>query len=171
MLRCRRLALLVVVILVGAAVFALSNRPGAQTLTEFYAMEGGFAASFPRKPDFTTEQIAGGTTLNQYIVSLGRIAFLVAYSDEAIAESENPQLSLQRMQDVAVGGKSLLRQEATGYGPYPGRAFDYRDEAGVTVRQRIYLVRKRYYQIIFAGSDSAADALLAERFIASFKLL
>ena len=70
--------LLGAVLLVGIAGLVLSNRPEAQTFTEFYSMEGGFAASFPRKPDYTTEQTAGGTTLHQYLVNLGRIAFLVA---------------------------------------------------------------------------------------------
>jgi hypothetical protein len=169
--RRRRLMMLAVGLLVGMALLASSKTSGAQPLTEFYSMEGGFAASFPRKPDYVVEQMAGGASLHQYLVNLGRVAFLVAYSDEPTEESGNPQESLQRMQDVAVDGKTLIRQVATGYGPYPGRVFDYRDGAGVIVRQHIYLVRKRYYQIIFAGSDAQADALLAERFFASFRLL
>jgi hypothetical protein len=170
--RCRRqFVTLALGLLVGFALLASSKTSGAQPLTEFYSMEGGFAAGFPRKPDYTVEQTASGALLHQYLVNLGRVAFLVAYSDEPVEESGNPQESLQRMQDVAVDGKTLIRQVPAGYGPYPGRVFDFRDGTGVTVRQHIYLVRKRYYQIIFAGSDAQADALLAERFFASFRLL
>lgn len=167
----RSVARLAAVLVAGCVSLAGLQHAGAQTFTEFYSMEGGFAASFPRKPDYTTELTSGGTPLHQYLVNLGRIAYLVAYSDEPADETDDPDVSLKRMQDKAARDMILLRQEKIGYGPYPGRAFEYRDGSGVTVRQRIYLVRKRYYQVIFAGADQAVDATLAERFFTSFKLL
>ncbi|MFO0996124.1 MAG: hypothetical protein U1F33_05515 [Alphaproteobacteria bacterium] len=169
---CLYFAVQVAAVLLAAVAGLAPARPAmAQTFAEFYSMEGGFAASFPRKPDYSTEQTAGGTPLHQYLVNLGRIAYLVAYSDEPADETEDPEVSLKRMQDSATRDMILQQQAKTSYGPYPGRAFIYRDGSGVIVRQHIYLVRKRYYQVIFAGSDQPVDAELSERFFASFRLL
>jgi hypothetical protein len=101
------------------------------------------------------------------------IAYIVSYSDypEEMVKKSDPQKMLDGARDGAaknVNGK-IESEKKIKIDGHPGRDFVIATER-FQIRDRIYMVGSRLYQVMLVGSKDVISGKDAEKFIESFKL-
>ncbi len=156
------------------------NTPPPIAWQPFTSGAGGFTISMPdeQKSDVLPMNTPVGVIdLHLFTVDLDDSAYIVGYSDypESLVRNSSADVMLDGARDGAVanvGGKLLNERRLTLQG-YPGRELWIEAEAGGQpglVQARIYLVGRRLYQVLVAGSTTQFSESDAEFFLDSFEL-
>ena len=146
----------------------------------FTPAQGGFTISMPDKPKadvLSTNTAVGVIDLNIFLIEMDDSAYIVSYADypESLVRNNNTDVMLDGARDGAVAnvdGKLLAERRITLQG-YPGRELLVEAQSkGVQglVRARVYLVGRRLYQMLVAGSEAQFSESDAEIFLNSFQL-
>jgi hypothetical protein len=152
----------------------LAARAPAQTTawTKFSSPEGRFAVMMPGQPmreEESKETLAGKVVMHFFTVGSGQGLFIVAYADYRIGDVKreldaNRDSFLKGMQATLVSESDIKLQEN------PGREIRAaRDK--LSIRSRIYLVGKRYYQVVAITPATLPASLEADKFLTSFELV
>lgn len=143
---------------------------------DFSPSGGGFKVAVPGTPQEKTQKIAGADT-KTYQVETRDGAYAVSYTDLKGVGKESQQQQKARLDGARDGavkninGKLRSEKEIKLDDKYPGReiVIDLAGKNGV-VRQRFYLVKDRFYQILVAGTPAFVDSTAATAFLDSFAL-
>lgn len=146
---------------------------------DFKSESGGFIVKFPGTPKeekTTANTQAGPIEAISYSVSNNKISYTVAYNDypEELVKSSKPDDILNGARDGAVTNTKgkLLNELIINLDNYPGRDFRYELSGGIgIVRQRIYLVNNRLYQIMTATESEDMFLNSITEFFDSFRLI
>lgn len=140
--------------------------------------EGRFRVAMPNTPTQTkkTVKTATGELTVTILAAEGRndSLFVVSYSDIPEADLKQGSLAkrLAQARDGAVsnvGGK--LREEKTiALDGHPGRQIVIEKDGSVIAKMRIFLVKRRLYQVMVLGSASVFSSKEVEMFLDSFRL-
>ena len=98
--------------------------------------------------------------------------FVVSYSDFAEVDPKSVEKRLDHARDGAVNSaRGKLRSEKPiELGGHPGRELVIEKAGDTIVRMRIYLARRRLYQVMVLGSGPTFAAKDVETFLDSFRL-
>jgi len=112
-----------------------------------------------------------------FVAEQGQKAWLVGYSDypEALVEASDPATMLAGARDGAVSnvnGQLVSDAEITLNG-YPGREFSAsvtQNGQEIVLRQRVYMVGNRLYQVVVIAPKGEENSTEVEDFFQSFRL-
>ncbi|HZY85655.1 MAG TPA: hypothetical protein VFE78_12545 [Gemmataceae bacterium] len=144
---------------------------------EYTSAEGRFAVRVPGTPRVTKETGAGGDTILATVVQPnGR--YVVAYLDLKTEANENPAKARERLEKARDGAASQVRgavladRPITLAGKYPGRdvTIELPGKEDL-VRDRMYLVNGRLYQVTVTGRKWWVESADTGKFLDSFRLL
>jgi hypothetical protein len=162
-------------VLIAAAVGWLASGCGGERLTEFRSKAGRFRILLPGTPSTTSDpelpEVVRSIRLDQPSGS-----YVVAWED---VDMSDRTLSADRRLDLAcdkavekLKGKALARKEITLAGEHPGRELVAATADGSKfIRDRMYLVEGRLYQVVASGPKWWVQSRTAERVFDSFELL
>ncbi|HEY0319928.1 MAG TPA: hypothetical protein VGC66_03060 [Pyrinomonadaceae bacterium] len=140
--------------------------------TKFSSPVGGFSVLIPERPlqdDQSKDTRVGKVVMHFFTARSQGGVFIVAYADYAIGEVKreldaNRDSFLKGMKATLVSESDIKLQEN------PGREIKaVRDE--LSIRSRIFLVGKRYYQLVTITPATLAGNVEADKFLTSFELL
>jgi uncharacterized protein (TIGR03067 family) len=146
----------------------------------FVSQVGGFKINMPSKPKATTVKTPtpdGLSEMQLFVVEQGNIAYFVGYSDLPDSRIRDPNAGLNGSVDAILGaGKNtLLSRRDIRLGTFPGKAFEYStpgaDGEPEIVRERIFIVGHRYYQVFVIGTKDKATSKSADAYLESFELI
>lgn len=149
-------------------------------LKVFASKEGKFSVQMPKDPSTTTRNV--DTPLGKLKLTLtekqqGESHYAIVYADYPADKMKNFDVnkSLDGARDGSVkntGGKQISEKKITlGNAKYPGRELLIRLKDGrVWMRQRIYMVDLRQYQVVLGGPEEVVKSKAADKFFQSFKL-
>jgi len=150
----------------------------AITKFEAFAPKGGrFTVQMPGQPKeqkSTAKTAIGPIDIHMFVYEADpNTAYMVGYNDypEGMMKKADPEKVLDGARDGAVknvNGKLDWEKKITIDG-HPGRDFAVTAE-GLSVRDRIYLVNDRLYQVMLVGSKDFITGKDGEKFLNSFKL-
>ena len=120
---------------------------------------------------------AGPIEVHMFVAEQGQKAWLVGYSDypEALVEASDPATMLAGARDGAVSnvnGQLVSDAEITLNG-YPGREFSAsvtQNGQEIVLRQRVYMVGNRLYQVVVIAPKGEENSTEVEDFFQSFRL-
>jgi predicted RNase H-like HicB family nuclease len=147
---------------------------------EFVSKASRFSILFPGTPKEERDAGADGKLQQvQYTLPAADGAYLVSIQDNpGLADATNEKLddALAKAQEAArkgLNGKNAQSKSLMLDKKYPGRQieFDFVGPSEGRFRSRAYMVKGRLYQVIVVGKKEFANAVPADRFIDSFKLL
>ncbi len=146
----------------------------------FTSKEGAFEVLLPGVPteEKKTLQLGSGPTdLNLFVVERKQeeTAYIVAYCEfpESALQGATPEQRLDSARNLALsrGRTKLVAQKKIKLGTHPGRELRFETEGKGQVRQRMFAVKDKLYQVMVAGPKEAVVSKEATRFLESFKLL
>lgn len=169
--RFMRNKLFAVSLIIFAAAIA-EARLQTEPWTKFSSPEGRFSILMPSEPlrDDQTKETPVGEVVMHFLTSrTGTGIFVVAYADYAINDAKreldaNRDSFLKGMKATLVSESDIKLQEN------PGRDIKSTRD-GLSIRSRIYLVGKRYYQAVAITPASLPGEVEADKFLTSFELL
>jgi hypothetical protein len=162
-----------------AACFLVGARDRGEVWKELAPREGGFVIRMPGEPLARKERMpvaSGCTELVTYVVERKsqKAAFIVLTCSipETMLQSASGERRLDdacKKAAMSVRGKleSMTRIEMNRY---PGRELHFAVEGNGLVRQQMFAVNERFYQLLVAGPREAALGKEADRFFRSFRL-
>lgn len=130
----------------------------------------------PAKVTHRMDTPAGPIDIQVFTLDQNRFTYIISYSDypEQILQGKNQDNILDGARDGAVAhvqGK-LWGEHRTALGQYPGRELTIEVPDGQhLVLMRMYLVKKRLYQVGVATRKAEASSSNVTKFLESFKLL
>jgi hypothetical protein len=141
---------------------------------------GGFSIVPPYALQETSQTVdteAGPLEIRMFAAEQGQQAWLVGYSDypEELVQASDPAAMLAGVRDGAVSnvnGQLVSDVEATLAG-YPGREFSAtvtQNGQEMVMRERVYLVGNRLYQILVVVPKGEENSQEVEAFFESFQL-
>lgn len=143
----------------------------------FTSMDGRFSAFFPGAPTQTSQsiQLKNGetTTLYQFSANTGNnnTSYIVMYNDYAPdVVAVGPEVLLQRTENGAVAGKTLLSDQVINLRGVPGRAYTATDSNGYNYTVHEFLAGTRLYQLIVTTTKGSTATQL-DAFMNSFIIL
>jgi hypothetical protein len=160
--------LAVLVVLFAAGFVTADSKPKPTAITP---SEAGFTAIFPNEPREMYKDIAtaaGNVTVVTYRVELKSIVYSVSFTDypESFGEID-PEKILTGVRDGMKGDGSAKKDEKTHLDNIPGR--DIVIEAGKNqIRSRVYLSKRRLYQVMVSGTTKIMADQAREKEIESF---
>jgi hypothetical protein len=140
--------------------------------TKFSSAEGRFSILLPtEKPlreEQTKETSAGKVVMHFFTAGSEKGLFIIAYADYQMSAAKqeldaNRDSFLRGMKATLVSESDIKLQDN------PGREIRAERDR-LSIRSRIYLVGKRYYQMIAITPATLPGNLEADRFLASFEL-
>ena len=149
----------------------------ATPLQPFTSSDGRFSVFFPGTPTLSSQPMqlknSESTTLYEFSASAdnGNASYIVMYNDyspDVLADS--PQTLLQRTENGAVAGKTLLGDQAIDLNGIPGRAYTATDANGYNYSVHEFLAGTRFYQLIVTTSKGYTATQL-DQFMNSFIIL
>ncbi len=154
-----------------------SAAPAAETpLQPFTSTDGRFSAYFPGTPTQSSQpvQLKNGetTTLDEFSATAdnGNVSYIVTYYDcPPNVSGASPQVFLQRAENGAVAGKTLLSNQVIDLDGIPGRAYTAADSTGYNYTVREFLAGTRFYQLIVTTSKGSTATQLTQ-FMNSFMI-
>jgi hypothetical protein len=148
---------------------------------QFSSPEGGFTVLMPIKPTQKSKTTEGETLSledHRFVASVeeGKVTYTVSYADFPDELSQLPsQVILDSISSRFTNDKKLksLNQQDIKLGQYSGKEFKFESPEETLVQQRVYLVKKRLYQIVTEIPKARQSALSSdvEKFMNSFQLL
>jgi hypothetical protein len=148
---------------------------GSERLTEFRSELGRFRILLPGSPSTHPEgRLPRGVKLVRLEQASG--TYDVAWEDLDLSKPKmTPEERLDHACDSAVarlGGKTLSRKKITLADNYPGRDLVAEGPGGkVIVRDRIYLVERRLYQVVVSGPKWWVQSATSRKVLDSFELV
>jgi hypothetical protein len=146
----------------------------------FTSKEGAFEVLMPGVPteEKKTLQLGSGPTeLNLFVVERKKeeAAYIVAYCEfpASALQGASPEERLNYARNRAVSrtrGK-LAGEKKIKLGSFPGRELRFETEGKGLVRQRLFAVKDKLYQVMVAGPKETVLSREADKFLESFKLL
>jgi hypothetical protein len=118
------------------------------------------------------EFVSVSAILNRKPWFANRGFYFVTYtdlSDQAVGTSPERLLDAEREEAVKRLNGKLVREQTVGLGHHTGRDIEVATQMGL-VKERIYLVKQRVYQLVVGGKMEASSQD-ADRFFKSFRLL
>jgi hypothetical protein len=145
-------------------------------MREYTSPDGQFKVLFPGKPKEETQLGIGGL-MKKVSVSRRDGAYVVTAQEVKIAPDAAPAVLEDRLDGVRNGavsnirGKLLREEKITLAGRYPGRDIvaEMPEQVGL-LRDRLYLVGDRLYQVMVMGRREWVESPDAQRFLDSFTL-
>lgn len=140
--------------------------------TKFSSPWGRFSVLVPERPlqdDQSKDTRVGKVVMHFFTTRSQGGVFIVAYADYAISEAKqeldaNRDSFLKGMKATLISESDIKLQEN------PGRDIKaVRDE--LSIRSRIYLVGKRYYQLVSITPATLSGNVEADKFLTSFELV
>jgi hypothetical protein len=152
--------------------------PAAETpMQPFTTMVGRFSALFPGTPTQSSQLIhlKNGETTTLYEFSANTdnntTSYIVIYNDYAPdVVAAGPADLLQKAENGAVAGKTLLSDQAINVRGVPGRTYTASDSNGYSYTVREFLAGTRLYQVIVATAKGSTATQL-NLFMNSFIIL
>jgi hypothetical protein len=158
-----------------------TDTPTPEPARLFKSEEGGFSIVAPYALQETSQSVnteAGTIEVHMFIAEQGQEAWLVGYSDypEEIVQASDPEAILAGARDGAVANVNgqLVSDTEISLDGYPGREFS----ASVTqngqdfvLRQRVFLVGNRLYQMVVIVPKGTESSTEVEDFLHSFQLI
>jgi hypothetical protein len=143
-----------------------------ETWAQFSPKQGGFTVLMPGKPieEKESDKSDDGTTESYtYTVEAKEGAFLLGYTEFPSDISANdPQGLLDAATEgLAQDGGKLLRQRKISLSGIPGREVQYKNADGTTGTARIFVMKRRLYQL-HAIATQTQDV---KKFFDSFKFI
>jgi hypothetical protein len=156
-----------------SALWATAHGLGAQTTewTKETSAEGRFAVLLPTRP-LSDEQMKdtpkGRVSMRFLTARSGTGIFIVAYADYEMGDAKL-ELDANRTSFLKGMKATLVTESDINLRGNPGRDIKaVRDQ--LSIRSRIYLVGKRYYQMVAITPASIPGDLEADKFLTSFEL-
>ena len=150
----------------------------AQTpMQPFTSTDGRFSAFFPGTLTLSSQPVhlknGETTTLYEFSVSTSddTASYMVMYNDylpDAVADGA--QALLQRTENGAVAGKTLLGDQVIDLRGVPGRAYTVTDANGYTYTVHEFLAGTRLYQLVVTTAKGSTATQL-DQFMNSFIIL
>jgi WD40 repeat protein len=174
------LALLAVAAVVVVVFLTRFRREDFSTWKEFTSAEGRFRVLMPGEPvkqDQVAPTPAGPITVHMFMDEnkAANYSFTVGYNDiPPFAPRGNDDTMLDGVRTGALAsfpGARLVGEQRIKLGSHPGRDLTIDLAAKGMVRQRIYLVGNRLYQLLVARSGSWPSAAAIDKFFDSFELI
>ncbi|MCA1558386.1 MAG: hypothetical protein LC731_07600 [Acidobacteria bacterium] len=165
--RTRFFALSLFICLVAGARVSAQTQPW----TKFSSPEGRFTVLMPLEPKMEEESkdtSVGRVVMRFFTAGSEKGIFVVAYADYSVCDAKreldaNRDSFLRGMKATLVSESDIKLQDN------PGREIKaVRDN--LSIRSRIYLVGRRYYQIMAITPATLPANLEADKFFASFEL-
>ncbi len=172
--------------IVLAVPFLLAAREGETAgWKEVRSAECGFVVSLPGPVIEQEKTLCVGASVGPATMRLRMKIWIVerkkreaAYlviccpSDAGICpkRSDSQRLEDARRRSVQATRGRLVGQQKIHLGRYPGQELRFEVEGKGRVRQRIYAVKEKLYQLLIAGPQGEMLSADAERFFASFRL-
>jgi hypothetical protein len=144
----------------------------------------GFAVSMPEEPREHRQKVRAGNAeidLTRYVVSLddNKGAYLVVYSELPGAGGSN-QAARQRDEESIFRAArdrvvddlkgQLLHETRVLLGTATGSEIQVRAPGGTVVRDRMFVVGRRFYQVMVAGPREFVSSPEADQYFRSFRL-
>ena len=148
----------------------------APTWEEFTSAQGGFTVLMPGTPTEqkrTAKTASGSIDAHIFLVDQGDVAYMVAYSDypDTMLQERTPKLILDGARDGAVAHAKgrLLSESIVSMNDHQGREVRIERLGGkVTITARIFLVRRRLYQVMVLMPKDHASSKDVKKFLDSF---
>lgn len=147
----------------------------------FSSKEGGFTVLMPGTPSqikLPIDSQEGATTLIGFrVIRKNEANYMVGYADvPAGVKLNTPAERNKFLVEVATGFSTslqgrILNQQTVNLGRYPGREIRVQFPQGVKGRQRLYLVKRRLYQLVVMTGKESSLSKSIQGFMDSFKLL
>jgi hypothetical protein len=146
---------------------------------EFTSKDGGFVVTMPGTPkeDKKNRRTASGPVeLVLYIVERKQeeTVFVAGYCElpEAVVKgaTADKRMEYARRRVLADIKGKLLKEKKITLGTHPGRELHIGIEGGGVVRQRLFAVKDKLYQLLVVGPKAKALSKDSDRFMDSFKL-
>jgi hypothetical protein len=166
-MRCRFFAYALVISVM------LTTVASAQTggWTKFSSTEGRFSVLMPLEPVRSEEvkETPVGKVSMHFFTTRGEAGiFIVAYADYAISDPKR-ELDANRNSFLKGMKATLISESDIKLEDNPGRDIRAVRDA-LSIRSRIYLVGKRYYQVVALTPATLPGNVEADRFLSSFEL-
>src|SRR5262249_6349868 len=143
---------------INPAVMPRANMPiDVPEWTKVSPHAAGFGVSTPEEPKEQKQKVKAGTSemdLTQYVVSLGdKGAYLVMYSDLPGTRTGDGEDIYKAARDRVVENLKgrLLNESKVQLSDTVGREIHVQSPAGVVVRDRMFVMNNRFYQVMVAG--------------------
>ena len=145
--------------------------------TEYTSAAGRFKVLVPGTPRVSKEEKPAGQTF-LYTVEQPSGRYVVAYLDLKTEPGEGADKARERLEKArdgavgSVGGKVLADKPITLAGKYPGRdvTIELPGKEDL-VRDRMYLVNGRFYQVTATGRKWWVESADTQKFLGSFRLV
>jgi hypothetical protein len=157
-----------------------STPPAAPDLQQFDSPEGRFKVMLPGTPrsqHLTLDSPFGRAEMNAFLVEKSTSeAYGVVFIDYPKEGQVDADKILETARDEQVAGVKGKLLESRDYkvGSVPGRSFEYEftiaDGTKLTGRTRIFLLKKRLYQVGVIGTNDIAWGQVATKFLNSFDM-
>jgi hypothetical protein len=170
------LLLVVSALALGLGVVLAETSPSWKT---YRSREGGFEVSLPGTPkeERKEHKTANGKREVVRVSSeprKGEGIYLVAFSDHEPApkpETDDQKLDRARDAALALSKGRLLEEKKLTLQQHTGREVRIEVEGKVIVRARLFVVKKRLYQVMVVGPKETADSKDTQRFLDSFQFI
>jgi hypothetical protein len=160
--------------------FKLTGPPPAPPAAEplafrpFTCGPGGFTALMPGTPQEKQESVptpAGPSVCYLYSVYAGGQGWMVCYRDLLFGDPDPQRTMAEMAKELAGDSGGTVVSEKVLPGEYPGREAQLRAAGSLNARMRFYLVGRRLYGLVAAGSAADVMSPDVDRFFESFKLM
>jgi hypothetical protein len=144
----------------------------SKSFTEFEAKEHNFKAMFPGTPKTKKQMAPGGFEQTYYIVEESGGAYSVVFQRNPGELPGMERMVLDKMKDVlSASTKIKSTKELTLDGKYPGIELsgEMPTPPGTEMRNRVYLVGDKLYQVMIIGKPGFVSSGDADKFLDSFK--
>lgn len=154
--------------------FAFTVKASAQTTqtwTKFSSTEGRFTVLMPVEPmreEQTRETRQGKVVMHFFTSGVDKGLFIVAYADYSFGEAKR-ELDANRDSFLQGMKATLVSESDIKLRGNPGREIRA-ERDNLRIRSRIYLVGRRYYQVIAITPATLPADIEADRFLTSFEL-
>jgi hypothetical protein len=174
--------LLLIGLTVSLLMIAAQKKPKTKSgprWKEFTSKEGGFSVLLPGIPMQDKKALQIGSRraeLNSFVVEQKReeTAYIVVYCDFPGAtwkgDSPEERLECARARAIASSKGKPVSEKKIKLGTFSGRElrFDVKDKG--QVRQQLFAVKERLFQLMIAGPKDMTNSQDAGKFFKSFKL-
>jgi hypothetical protein len=146
---------------------------------EFDSKLGEYRALFPGKPREEHQKLKtpGNPVVNNLaLLQKGEVVYLVGYADypDELVKQNTAEKLLRTTRDgtlESLEGKLITDQDIQLDKLHPGREFQIQLKGNAIYRARVFLVKKRVYQVVLVTTNKELSVdKEAERFFSSFKL-
>jgi hypothetical protein len=144
---------------------------GAALAFDFRDEVGRFSASFPSEPTLGKDEgysASGPHVHYSWTVEQENRTFAVIFTEYSRPLAKNYDKNVRALLDQ---GARLLRQTAIDLGGIDGREIFTELPEKDVLRQRMFLVGNRLYQVVYQGPFGTESRADVEEFMASFRLL